>query len=162
MRKALRRGLFVSLLLALAFPLASCDSAGSGGSGGSISFPSEGEIGPNLLSEEFSGEIKTVSVNKDYSLAAKTPNGDELTVAFFDEGNWVRVGTSEDWESTSTPTQEGFFEYYLPENSEGDQKIDFWDPGSSPDTTTLEIYKGSSTPNGSPDRTVKVTWGSGS
>jgi hypothetical protein len=160
MRKALRCGLFLSLLLALFFPLTSCDSAGSG-SGGSISFPSEGENGPNLLSEEFSGEIKTVSVSKDYSLAATTPGGDDLTVAFFDEGNWIRIGGT-GWQSDSQSGDKGFFDYYLPEDEEGDQKIDFRDPGSSPDTTTLEIYKGSSTPNGSPDRTVKVTWGSGS
>jgi hypothetical protein len=166
MRKALRSGLFVSLLLALAFPLASCDSAGSGGSGGSISFPSEGEFGPNLLSEEFSGEIKTVSASTDlsYSLAAKTPNDDGLTVAFLrpEGGNaWVYGGgvAEPGWQ---VETGDKVIEYYLPEGEKGIYGVGFQDPINPPDTTTLEIYKGSSTTDGSPDRTVKVTWGSDS
>lgn len=144
MRIALRRGLFFSLLLALTAPFISCDTLNSGDNGGNgIEFPSEGSYGPNLLT----GELSTVSVNKAYSLAAKTDADAELTLVFPDADWNYNIRSREGWTSERA-------EWYLPEETEGDVQI-FFD-GS--DSVEIEVYQNAATPSGSPDRTIQLNW----
>jgi hypothetical protein len=87
MRKALRRGLSLSLLLALAFPLTSCDSGGTNGSSSSA---------------EWTGNWKVIEVNGEATDrdAAWSISEDEIkSVADF-RGDCAVDGDPDRWKIT--------------------------------------------------------------